>query len=162
MNLHPLARTSTSSWRVCQFRHPGNTRKLGVRGHSSRRIRAKPHFRGRAHYIFPMTYDEAIAFWFGSINYEVRSATPEDLKLERMRAFLRGLGDPHHRLRIVHITGTKGKGSTAAMLGAMSPKNARNLFSILSGLLTGTPATKIQKGSSSSFASRPEACEISK
>ena len=23
LNLHPLARTSTSSWRVCQFRHPG-------------------------------------------------------------------------------------------------------------------------------------------
>ncbi len=66
-----------------------------------------------------MTYDEAIAFWFGSINYEVRSATPEDLKLERMRAFLRGLGNPHARLRIVHITGTKGKGSTAAMLGAV-------------------------------------------
>jgi dihydrofolate synthase / folylpolyglutamate synthase len=66
-----------------------------------------------------MTYDEAIAFWFGSINYEVRSATPEDLKLERMRALLRGLGDPHSRLRIVHITGTKGKGSTAAMLGAV-------------------------------------------
>ena len=66
-----------------------------------------------------MTYDEAIAFWFGSINYEVRSATPEDLKLERMRALLRGLGDPHQRLRLVHITGTKGKGSTAAMLGAV-------------------------------------------
>jgi len=66
-----------------------------------------------------MTYDEAIAFWFARINYEVRSATPADLKLERMRAFLRGLGDPHDRLRIVHITGTKGKGSTAAMLDSV-------------------------------------------
>ena len=66
-----------------------------------------------------MTYDDAIAFWFGRINYEVRSATPADLKLERMRAFLRALGDPHDRLRIVHITGTKGKGSTAAMLGSV-------------------------------------------
>ncbi len=66
-----------------------------------------------------MTYDEAIAFWFARINYEVRSATPADLKLERMRAFLRALGDPHDRLRIVHITGTKGKGSTAAMLDSV-------------------------------------------
>jgi dihydrofolate synthase / folylpolyglutamate synthase len=66
-----------------------------------------------------MTYDEAIAFWFGRINYEVRSAAPKDLKLERMRALLRLLGDPHDRLRIVHITGTKGKGSTAAMLAAV-------------------------------------------
>ncbi len=28
LNLHPLARTSTSSWRVCQFRHPGNSSKF--------------------------------------------------------------------------------------------------------------------------------------
>jgi dihydrofolate synthase/folylpolyglutamate synthase len=66
-----------------------------------------------------MTYDEAIAFWFGRINYEVRSAAPKDLKLERMRALLRLLGDPHDRLRVVHVTGTKGKGSTCAMLDAV-------------------------------------------
>ena len=33
-----------------------------------------------------MTYDEALAFWHGRINYEVRAAKPGDLKLERMRA----------------------------------------------------------------------------
>ncbi|HEY3789988.1 MAG TPA: folylpolyglutamate synthase/dihydrofolate synthase family protein, partial [Urbifossiella sp.] len=66
-----------------------------------------------------MTYDEAIAFWYGRINYEVRAAGPGDLKLERMEALLQRLGNPHHRLRIVHITGTKGKGSTAAMLAAI-------------------------------------------
>src|SRR5262245_42271514 len=66
-----------------------------------------------------MTYDEAISFWYGRINYEVRSATPADLKLERMRALLRRLGDPHDRLRLVHVTGTKGKGSTCAMLASV-------------------------------------------
>lgn len=66
-----------------------------------------------------MTYDEAIAFWYGRINYEVRSATPSDLKLERMRALLRLLGDPQDRLRIVHVAGTKGKGSTCAFLGSI-------------------------------------------
>ena len=65
-----------------------------------------------------MTYDEAIAFWYVRMNFEVRSATPTDLKLERMRALLSNLGDPQNRLRIVHITGTKGKGSVAAMLAA--------------------------------------------
>jgi dihydrofolate synthase/folylpolyglutamate synthase len=70
-------------------------------------------------YPAPMTYDEAIAFWYARINYEVRAAAPADLKLERMRALLRLLGDPHDRLRTVHATGTKGKGSTAAMLGSV-------------------------------------------
>jgi dihydrofolate synthase/folylpolyglutamate synthase len=66
-----------------------------------------------------MTYDEAISFWYSRINYEVRAAQPGDLKLERMRALLRLLGDPHERIRLVHVTGTKGKGSTCAMLASI-------------------------------------------
>lgn len=66
-----------------------------------------------------MTYEEALAWWFGRINYEVRAATPRDLKLERMRAVLRRLGNPQDRLRLVHVTGTKGKGSTCAMLASV-------------------------------------------
>jgi dihydrofolate synthase/folylpolyglutamate synthase len=66
-----------------------------------------------------MTYEEALAFWYGRVNYEVRAAGPGDLKLERMRALLRLLGDPHDRVRLVHVTGTKGKGSTCAMLAAV-------------------------------------------
>ena len=66
-----------------------------------------------------MTHADAVAFWYGRINYEVKAAAPADLKLERMRSLLARLGDPHNRLRTVHVTGTKGKGSTAAMIAAV-------------------------------------------
>ena len=66
-----------------------------------------------------MNYDEALAFWYGRINYEVRAAKSADLKLERMQALLSLLGNPHDQLRLVHVTGTKGKGSTSAMLASI-------------------------------------------
>ena len=65
------------------------------------------------------SYDDALAFWYARINYEQRSPRPADLKLDQMRALLRLLGNPQERLRIVHVAGTKGKGSTAAMLAAI-------------------------------------------
>lgn len=67
------------------------------------------------------SYEEALAFWFGRINYE-QTGMPTDLrawKLERMQALLNRLGQPQKRLRIIHIAGSKGKGSTAAMLAAI-------------------------------------------
>ena len=43
-------------------------------------------------------------------------ARGEIYKLERMEAALEAIGNPHRKLRAVHIAGTKGKGSVAAML----------------------------------------------
>jgi dihydrofolate synthase/folylpolyglutamate synthase len=66
-----------------------------------------------------MTYEEALAYWDAHVNYEQRTPGRGDLGLGRMRALLRRLGEPHRRLRVVHVAGTKGKGSTAAMLAAV-------------------------------------------
>src|SRR6516165_6140479 len=66
-----------------------------------------------------MTYQQAIAFWYSRVNYEQRTPAAGDFKLDRMRALLRLLGEPHERLHIVHIAGSKGKGSTAAMLASI-------------------------------------------
>jgi dihydrofolate synthase/folylpolyglutamate synthase len=46
-------------------------------------------------------------------------ARGEIYKLDRMDNALALIGDPHRKLRAVHIAGTKGKGSVAAMLDAM-------------------------------------------
>ena len=45
-------------------------------------------------------------------------ARGEIYKLERMEQALELIGNPHLKLRAVHIAGTKGKGSVAAMLDA--------------------------------------------
>jgi dihydrofolate synthase/folylpolyglutamate synthase len=66
-----------------------------------------------------MTYEEALAYWYERINFERKAPKPDDLKLDRMHAVLRLLGDPHKRLRIVHVAGTKGKGSCSAMLASV-------------------------------------------
>ena len=69
--------------------------------------------------LSPLDADQIRAYWYGLINYEQRTPSPTDLKLDHMRRLMARLGDPQRRLRIIHIAGTKGKGSIAAMLSAI-------------------------------------------
>ena len=69
--------------------------------------------------ISDAAHQAARAFWYSLINYEQRAPTPADLNLKRMRTLLAGLGNPQERLRIIHVAGSKGKGSTSAMLAAI-------------------------------------------
>jgi dihydrofolate synthase / folylpolyglutamate synthase len=67
-----------------------------------------------------MTYADAVAFLQTRINYEVTGLPAgSDLRLGRMTALLGKLGDPHRRYRVVHVAGTKGKGSTATMIAEL-------------------------------------------
>jgi dihydrofolate synthase/folylpolyglutamate synthase len=59
-----------------------------------------------------MTYQEAVRYLY-TLGNEVRGAK---LGLERIERLLEELGRPHLRFRSVHIAGTNGKGSTAAMI----------------------------------------------
>jgi dihydrofolate synthase/folylpolyglutamate synthase len=65
-------------------------------------------------------YQERLDYLYGRLNYEWSGMpkVPSELRLARMRRLMRLLGDPHLDLRIIHIAGTKGKGSTAAMMAA--------------------------------------------
>jgi dihydrofolate synthase/folylpolyglutamate synthase len=66
-----------------------------------------------------MNYVEAIAYLHGLTDYEtkrVKRYTPEAFDLSRIEALLEAVGAPHRRFQSVHIAGTKGKGSTSAMI----------------------------------------------
>jgi dihydrofolate synthase/folylpolyglutamate synthase len=67
----------------------------------------------------PISYRQALAYLYGFTDYERRgfaAYAPEFYDLDRMRRLLALMGDPQRTFRAVHIAGTKGKGSTAAMI----------------------------------------------
>ena len=68
-----------------------------------------------------ITRDQAIEFLYGRIDYERMSGSlsASDFKLDRMRNLLDQLGNPQDRVLAVHIAGTKGKGSTAAVIASI-------------------------------------------
>lgn len=60
-----------------------------------------------------MTYSAAIGYLYGLQKHGIK------LGLETMRTLLSRLGNPERRFRSLHIGGTNGKGSTAAMTAAI-------------------------------------------
>lgn len=72
------------------------------------------------------TYDSAMSYIFKNTDYEKQrklryNVTTFDLC--RMGDLLKSLGNPHNKIKTVHIAGTKGKGSTATMLAKMVEAN---------------------------------------
>jgi dihydrofolate synthase/folylpolyglutamate synthase len=65
-------------------------------------------------------HQDRLDYLHGRLNYESvgMPRAQSELRLGRMRRLLRRLGDPHLGLRVVHVAGTKGKGSTAAMMAS--------------------------------------------
>lgn len=68
-----------------------------------------------------VNYASAMKFLHDRVDVErVRPnrVDPRTFDLDRMRALMKALGDPQASLRIVHIAGTNGKGSTVAMVAS--------------------------------------------
>ncbi len=59
-----------------------------------------------------MNYPDSVHFLY-ALGNEIKTAK---LGLERIRTVQAALGDPQNRLRILHVAGTNGKGSTCAMI----------------------------------------------
>ena len=65
-----------------------------------------------------LTYKDALDYIYSFTDYEKKSSylyAPETFDLARVEKLLALLDDPHLRFKSIHIAGTKGKGSVAAM-----------------------------------------------
>ena len=81
------------------------------------RVKSKKAFRN---------YQKAIDYLFGRTDYEKQDRLRYNVttfNLKRMEKLLSLVGNPHTKIRTVHIGGTKGKGSTATMLARMLEAN---------------------------------------
>lgn len=66
-----------------------------------------------------MTYPEALDFLFTQLPMYQRDGAPAMKKdLTNIRVLLNWLGNPHEKLRCVHVAGTNGKGTTCHLLAA--------------------------------------------
>ena len=72
------------------------------------------------------SYKEALHYIDSFINYEKKedfSYNRRFFNLKRMEHLLNLIGNPHQQLRAIHIAGTKGKGSTAAIIASILTAN---------------------------------------
>ena len=69
------------------------------------------------------TYAEAEKFLLSLVNYEQlpppMTQDTEGWHLQEFARFLRDLGNPQKQLKIIHVAGTKGKGSTTRMIASL-------------------------------------------
>lgn len=67
-------------------------------------------------------YQEAVDYLYRFVDYSLTRNlrySPEKFDLSRMRELMQEIGNPHLQYPVIHIAGTKGKGSTAAMIASV-------------------------------------------
>jgi dihydrofolate synthase / folylpolyglutamate synthase len=74
-------------------------------------------------------YLDALEYLYSFVDFSMTRAfrySPDQFDLGRMAALMESLGNPHNEYAVIHIAGTKGKGSTAAMIaGAVEAADYR-------------------------------------
>ncbi|CAL8468705.1 g8245 [Coccomyxa elongata] len=101
---------------------------------TSARVSASIFTHRRARRLFTNAMSQGEEFLHNFVNYEkkgVPDGAGKDDKggfdMGRMHRLLNALGDPHLRLPVVHVAGTKGKGSTVAMLSSIMQAASYNV-----------------------------------
>ena len=65
-------------------------------------------------------YQDALRYLYSFINYEaLPGASPVKMNLEKIEAMVHALDHPEHQWPSIHVAGTKGKGSTAAIIASI-------------------------------------------
>lgn len=70
-------------------------------------------------------YDKALDYLYSFVDYSLTKQlrySPEKFNLQRMRDLMELLSNPQNNYPVVHVAGTKGKGSTSAMIAAVLQK----------------------------------------
>lgn len=68
-----------------------------------------------------IAYQRALDYLYGFVDYSLKHASDlarADFNLGRMERLMQLLGDPHRAYPVLHVTGTKGKGSVCALAAA--------------------------------------------
>ena len=66
-------------------------------------------------------YNKALDYLYSFVDYSLKHSSElakADFNLDRMFALMDSLGNPQSRYPIIHVAGTKGKGSTSALCAA--------------------------------------------
>lgn len=73
-------------------------------------------------HILEPEYQETLDYLYTFIDYSLQRQfrfAPEKFDLERMRVLMAALGNPEQKYPVIHIAGTKGKGSVAALCASV-------------------------------------------
>jgi dihydrofolate synthase / folylpolyglutamate synthase len=66
-------------------------------------------------------YLDALEYLYSFVDFSMTRSfrySADQFDLSRMAALMKSLGDPHNDYAVIHIAGTKGKGSTAALIAS--------------------------------------------
>ncbi len=113
---------SSKSVRHTSSRATSHSKNGHTNGHATKAHHHVVEHHKPAHPTGANTYSKALRFLMSLSDFErlrIVRYNSQNFDLDRMRTLLRKLGNPQDQFRSVHIAGTKGKGSTSAMVASM-------------------------------------------